>query len=132
LSGECDIKDVERAIVSLTRALAGESREGAVGPEFEKWWVVAVGDLFDVESFDQREAARERLRRLLVARGIRLPEWVWVYDEESRAKVVLAELRSSEEAERLAGIFRSKGIDVRVSRELEHETTEPSEPDTIA
>lgn len=127
MSGENEILDVERAIVSLTRALAGESREGGVGPQFEKWWVVAVGDLFDVESFDQREAARERLRRLLVARGIRLPEWVWVYDEESRAKVVLAECQSPDEAERLAAIFRSKGIDIRVRRELRDQAPDPDE-----
>jgi len=132
LNGECDIKDVERAIVSLTRALAGDSGDEAVGPEFEKWWVVAVGDPFDEDSFDQREAARERLRRLLVARGIRLPEWVWVYDDESRAKVVLAECQSPEEAERLAVVFRSKGIDIRVRRELGDAGREPSKPEEDA
>lgn len=132
MNGESDIRDVERAIVSLTRALAGEPHDGVVGPEFEKWWVVAVGDPFDEDSFDQREAARERLRRLLVARGIRLPEWVWVYDEESRAKVVLAECQSPEEAERLAVVFRSKGVDIRVRRELGDDGREPGEPEEVA
>ena len=42
-----DIIEVEQAIINLTRAIGGESQDAAVGPDFEKWWVVAVGDAFD-------------------------------------------------------------------------------------
>jgi len=122
-----EIIEVEQAIINLTRALGGDASAEAVGPEFEKWWLVAVGDAFDEASFEQREAARERLRRFLHARGVKMPEWVWVYDEESRAKVILAQCLSGEEAERLAGIYRAKGIIVRIRHEPAEEGTAGNE-----
>ncbi len=81
------------------------------------WWVLACGEAFDPDDFEQREAARERLLDELQAKGVVLPEYIWVWDEQPRAQLVITSLPSEERAQRVAEHLRKKGLEIRVRRE---------------
>lgn len=86
-------------------------------PLFEKAWVVlAMGESFNPDLFQQRETARERLRREVRNARIPLREYVWVWDEIDRAQLVLARFHSQGEAKDCAQTFRSRGLAVRVEK----------------
>lgn len=94
------------------RSLGEDPRDVRLG-----WWVLACGDAFDPDDFEQREAARERLLDELQAKGVVLPEYIWVWDDHPRAQLVITSLPSEERAERVAEHLRKKGLDIRVRRE---------------
>jgi hypothetical protein len=106
---------VELAILRMS-ANVERAGERGLGPG---WWVLAVGDKLDGRDFGGRERARERLRLDLEEAGIRLPEYTWVWDETSRAQVVLAVCEDGKCAEDIAGRVRENGIPVRIRREFE-------------
>ena len=106
---------VELAILRMSQRLGSSTEfEGEPG-----WWVLAVGAQLDEEDFGSRERARERLRLKLEKAGIRLPEYIWVWDDAGRAQVVLATLRNEDYAARIARRVELKGIETRVAREFE-------------
>ena len=106
---------VELAILRMSQSLGSRAEiEGEPG-----WWVLAVGDRLDEDDFGARERAREKLRLKLEKRGIRLPEYTWVWDDEGRVQVVLARLSDENHAARIALRVESKGIETRVTREFE-------------
>jgi hypothetical protein len=82
------------------------------------WWVVACGRPLDPDSFEAREAARELLRQELADHGVRLEEYVWVWDDSNRAQVVVSSHDSPEEAARDESRLRHLGLNVRTIREI--------------
>lgn len=82
------------------------------------WWVLVCGRPLDKTCFDAREKARESLRRDLIRLGVKLAEYVWIWDNTDRAQVVAARFHELGSAERLARELKSKGLDVRVVREV--------------
>ena len=122
--------DVERCIDSMAEALRGLTRLGA--PEEKSagkrgWWVLVVGDAFDEDHFEQREAARHQLRTRLSFLGIRLAEYEWVWDETRRAQVVAGTFPERELAEGYALDLREKGLTARVVREWNEDGTKGGE-----
>lgn len=94
------------------RSFGEDPKSGKLG-----WWVLACGPYFDAEDFDQRETAREALLAELKRLDVILPENIWVWDETSRAQLVITSLPSRERAERVAEHLRAKGLTIRVKRE---------------
>ncbi len=78
------------------------------------WWVLAVGGPYDPEDFDQREAARVRLRQELLLLAIVPDAYVWVWDEQDRAQLVLRECATLADAEAYAAYLSGRGIETRV------------------
>jgi len=97
------------------RARAGQE-QNSDGPQ--GWWVVAQGRKLDPENFPSREAAREDLLAAVRKCGVLVPENVWVWDETSRAQLVLATLPTLERAQRVAERLRQKGLSVAVRRAM--------------
>lgn len=87
-------------------------------PEKPGWWVLAVGGPYDADDFAQREAARVRLRQELLLMAIVPDAYVWVWDAEDRAQLVLRVFDSRDAAEAYAAYMSGRGVAVRVSREM--------------
>ena len=85
--------------------------------ENARWWVLAVGGPFDADDFDQREAARTRLRQELLLMAIVPDEYVWVWDETNRAQLVLRVFERRGPAEDYAAYMSGRGVEIRVTRE---------------
>ncbi len=81
------------------------------------WWVLAVGARLDHGSLELRDRSRDNLRRELEQRGIRLKEYVWIWDETNRAQVLLRSFGSRDLAEAFAGAMEMRGLRVRICRE---------------
>ncbi|MDC7217926.1 MAG: hypothetical protein PQJ28_02770 [Spirochaetales bacterium] len=84
-----------------------------------QWWVLAVGEDFDADAFDQREHCRAELLRRVKEAGIELDENVWVYDEAKCAQLVLRVCPDRERAEGVARDLEDSGLNLRVAREFE-------------
>ena len=78
------------------------------------WWVLAVGGPYDAEDFDQRDAARTRLRQELLLVAIVPDAYVWVWDETDRAQLVLRTFARREAAEDYAAYLSGRGVTARV------------------
>jgi hypothetical protein len=78
------------------------------------WWVLAVGGPYDPEDFDQRDAARTRLRQELLLVAIVPDAYVWVWDETDRAQLVLRTFARREAAEDYAAYLSGRGVTARV------------------
>jgi len=85
-------------------------------PETPRWWVLALGGPYDPDDFEQREAARVRLRQELLLLAIVPDEYVWVWDEEDRVQLVLRVYPTRPEAEAYAAYMTGRGVEVRVCR----------------
>lgn len=107
-----EIENVIRHMAVLARDAAGLA--GPM-PSRPGWWVLVVGDTLDPDDFDQREAAREKLRTLAEAHGVTPRELVWVWDDSDRAQLVAERCRSRAEAESRAAGLRALGLDARVT-----------------
>lgn len=106
--------------VELTILRMSENFGRAGGAKAEPgWWVLALGESLDPEDFGSRERAREKLRLWLEGAGVRLPEYVWVWDDTSQAQVVLATCSEYEKALAIAARLEEAGIGTRVTREFE-------------
>lgn len=113
------VSNLMQSIRRLTEAVRGRAkRKPGERVEPAGWWVLAVGELLAGADFDRREAARERLRESLAGQGIKLPEHVWVWDEADQVQLVVATLPTRERAEKVAERFRTRGIAMRVRREM--------------
>lgn len=121
-----NIHQLEESILRMTAVLRqGQADQTArsfgeePNPELRPrgWWVLACGEPLDDESFDSREAARERL--LLEARrvGLVLPENIWVWDESGTAQLVISTVPTLKRARLLAKRLRTKGLTIRIKRE---------------
>jgi hypothetical protein len=119
------VRGIEQAIQRMTRVLRRPAAfENAPSEEARRdkgpgWWILAVGDPLDNASFEDRDQARDELRRQVEQAGLRLKEFVWVWDETDRAQVVVATLPSRDRAERVAERLRRRGLNVRVTPEME-------------
>lgn len=120
------INDVERSIQRMTATIrhgmaAEVARSFGEDPDPEVralgWWVLACGEPFDDDSFEQREAARERLLETVREAGLILPENIWVWDDKGRAQLVITSVPTLKRAERLAEHLRTKGLHIRIRRE---------------
>ena len=78
------------------------------------WWVLAVGGPYDAGDFDQRDAARTRLRQELLLEAIVPDAYVWVWDETDRAQLVLRTFARREAAEDYAAYLSGRGVTARV------------------
>jgi hypothetical protein len=81
-----------------------------------QWWVLAVGGPYDPGDFEAREAARVRLRQELLLMAIVPDEYVWVWDEEDRAQLVVRTFGDEGMAEAYAAYLSGRGVSVRVRR----------------
>ncbi|ACS79149.1 hypothetical protein [Maridesulfovibrio salexigens] len=84
-----------------------------------QWWVLAVGEDFDEDTFDQREKCRAELLHKVNEAGIELDENVWVYDESKCAQLVLRVCSDRERAEDAARELEDSGLSLRIAREFE-------------
>lgn len=106
---------VELAILRMSENIARfDARSARPG-----WWVLAQGAPMDPEDFGNRERAREKLRMVLDAAGIKMHEYTWVWDNSSRAQVVLATCADELAAHAIARRIEQAGIPTRVTREFE-------------
>lgn len=85
-------------------------------PQDGEFWVLAVGRPYDPEKFDQREAARTRLRQELLLLAIVPDEYTWVWDETDCAQLVLRTFAREEQAEAYAAYLAGRGVAARVRR----------------
>lgn len=81
------------------------------------WWVLAVGEGLDRDSFEHREDIRNALLEQVTSSGIRLREYVWVWDDTDTAQLVVATLPDEKRAEKLAERLRTNGLVIRILRE---------------
>lgn len=81
------------------------------------WWVLACGAPLADGSFEQREAAREKLLHSVRMAGLALAENIWVWDDSGQAQLVISTVPSLERAERLADHLRRKGLLIRIKKE---------------
>jgi hypothetical protein len=81
-----------------------------------EFWVLAVGGPYDPEKFDQREAARTRLRQELLLLAIVPDEYIWIWDETDCAQLVLRTFGQVEQAEAYAAYLAGRGVTARVRR----------------
>lgn len=119
------LHDIEQAIQDMA-AKAASLQHGDVPLETgynRGWWVLAVGEPLDADSFEQRERMRDALRRELSQRSIPLAQHVWVWDETNRAQVVLRSFEHRELAEAFAAAMEKRGLRVRVAREWDSNDT---------
>lgn len=119
------LHEIERAIQDMA-AKAASLQVGDVPLETgytQGWWVLAVGESLDPDSFEQREQMRDALRRELSQRSIPLARYVWVWDETNRAQVVLRSFEHRELAEAFAAAMEKRGLRVRVAREWDSDDT---------
>ena len=116
------IHEVEDAIHSISKTLASLARPDIQARDFSlpdvadngDWWVLVCGDTFDPESFDQREQARERLRRIAEAQGIGRNEYIWVWDDTAQAQFLESSYFDRKEAEIAASHLYQLGLSARV------------------
>jgi len=85
------------------------------------WWVLAIGGPYDAGDFGQREAARTRLRQELLLMAIVPDLYLWVWDEEDQAQLVLRTFAERAAAEAYAAYMSGRGVAVRVCRETREE-----------
>ena len=113
------VNAIEQAIQGMVdKASAMNRGDAPVEAACRKgWWVLAVGGHLDGESFEQREEARDALRRELSERSIRLSEYVWIWDATNRAQVVLRTFERRELAETFAAALEKRGVRVRLARQ---------------
>ncbi|HCR13587.1 hypothetical protein [Solidesulfovibrio alcoholivorans] len=78
------------------------------------WWVLALGGPYDPGDFEQRDAARTRLRQELLLVAIVPDAYVWVWDETDRAQLVLRTFARREAAEDYAAYLSGRGVTARV------------------
>lgn len=81
------------------------------------WWVMACGEVLDIDSEDGREKSRGRLLHEVRMAGLVLPENIWVWDDSGQTQLVISTVPTIERAERLAKHLRSKGLTIRIRRE---------------
>ncbi|MFW5837875.1 MAG: hypothetical protein ACOCVM_07680 [Desulfovibrionaceae bacterium] len=117
-------RGIEQAIQRMTRVLRSPHlAEAALAlPDQEQapgWWILAVGEPMNEGSLEARDTARNELRRHVEQAGLRLQEFVWVWDETERAQVVVATLPTRDRAERVAERLRRRGLKVRVTPEMD-------------
>ncbi len=113
------LQDIERAIQDMA-AKAASLHMGDLPQKTcytQGWWVLAVGETLDPQSFVQREHMRDALRRELAQRSIPLAQHVWIWDETNRAQVMLRSFEHRELAEAFAAAVEKRGLRVRVVRE---------------
>ncbi|MEF2144907.1 MAG: hypothetical protein V3573_05635 [Desulfovibrionaceae bacterium] len=110
-------KQLEASIRRLTAAVRRASGGARGGVSGYGWWVLACGDSIGDKPFEDRDQARERLRAEVEAAGIVLPEYIWVWDDEDRALLVITTLPSRDRAERVADRLRGRGLTMRVAKE---------------
>jgi hypothetical protein len=113
--GPSDIETVIRSLALKASSLPSMTSQGATAPN--GWWVLAVGDSLALESLEQRDKARERLRLALFQAGLQLGEHHWIWDETERCQLVLERHAEREGAEARAVRLRAKGLLIRVVRE---------------
>jgi len=106
---------VELAILRMSETAARLDERG----DRPGWWVLALGAPLDDEDFGNRERAREKLRMVLDAAGIKMHEYTWVWDRSGRAQVVLATCAEEHGARGIARRIELAGIPTRVTREFE-------------
>ena len=104
----------------VKRPKPGKSGFADLDPDLleQGWWVLVCGRPLDRSCFEARERARESLRQDLARQGVKLAEYVWIWDKTNRAQVVAARFHELGSAERLARELKGKGLDVRVVREV--------------
>lgn len=105
------------SIRRMTAAVRTSLEGGLEIADGDGWWVLAVGSDFADVPFVDRDVAREQLRTQVEAAGIVLSEYVWLWDTENRAQLILLTLPTRERAERIAKRLRTKGLEIRVSPE---------------
>lgn len=95
-------------------------RDNPLAAPAGRWWVLICGDPLDTESFEARDEARMRLLRRMAASGLEFREYVWVWDEVDLAQALAGDFPSLEQARDYAEHLRSKGLEVRIRKELPH------------
>jgi len=85
-------------------------------PEKPRWWVLAMGAPYDPGDFEQREVVRTRLRQELLLLAIVPDDYVWVWDEQERAQLVLRVFDTRDAADGYAAYMTGRGVEVRVTR----------------
>ncbi|THB68053.1 MAG: hypothetical protein D6E12_07275 [Desulfovibrio sp.] len=110
------IKEKNKALPGLYQGKAELELERSVG---SRWWVLVCGDSLASDSIIFRDKARERLRKDLSNKGLRLSEYVWVWDETNQVQVVAGEFARRDQADEFARKLGRKGFRVRVVQEME-------------
>ena len=86
-----------------------------------RWWVLVCGEALDTMSLTRRDHARDRLLGEMRLHGLRLTEYVWVWDETNQVQVVAGEFARRDQADAFARKLNNKGFRVRVVREMEQD-----------
>lgn len=107
-----------REIENTINHLAVLVRNGAAShhpqPVKQRWWVLLRGEPLNGRDMAQRDAARERLRQLAQKNGVRLHEYVWVWDDANAAQLVAGRFDNPDQAWSRAKQLQAKGLDARV------------------
>lgn len=135
------ISDLEAVLLRMARTAAalGKVRQGRILARAQaqgmsrvhsldsdqpppRWWVLVCGEALDSVSLTRRDNARDRLLKEMQLHGLRLTEYVWVWDETNQAQVVAGEFARRDQADAFARKLNSKGLRVRVVREMEEDS----------
>jgi len=106
--------EIESAINHLAVLVRNAGAAHGPQPVRRHWWVLLKGAALDDDDLAQRDAARDRLRELAEANGVRLAEYVWVWDETNTAQLVAGRFDNQEQAWSRAKQLIAKGLDARV------------------
>ena len=83
-----------------------------------KKYILICGDSFKGLNFEQREQVRNRLRTRLLNKGIRLIEYVWIYDNTERAQLLFYECEHLKEARYWIRFLIKNGFNIRITDKI--------------
>lgn len=114
------LTDIASVIQNMTNAVHRPSPAPAKTAE-AGWWVLICGEALNPEDFDQRERARTALREVLTKHGIKLNEFVWIWDETETAQVVAGHHRHLYDAREQAQKLTQLGLTTRIIARMQDE-----------
>lgn len=111
-------REIEQTINHLAVLARNLGATQGAQPVRRRWWVLVRGEALDETDLAQRDAARDRLRRQAEAGGVRVDEYVWVWDETNTAQLVAGRFDDPDLAWSRARQLVARGLDARVVEAL--------------